>query len=38
MTEGEFLAHVRLNHRPGDKMRLTLLRNGRREELALPLE
>lgn len=38
MTEGEFLAHVRLNHRPGDKLRLTLLRGAQREDLALPLE
>jgi S1-C subfamily serine protease len=38
MTEGQFLAHVRLNHPPGSKVRLTLLRGSQREEVTLPLE
>jgi len=36
--ESHFLANVRLKHAPGDKVKLTLWRNGRREDLLLPLE
>lgn len=38
MTEAQFLAYVRLNYPPGDKVRLTLLRSGQREDVMLPLE
>lgn len=38
MTEGQFLAHVRLTHRSGDKLRLTLLRAGQREDVLVELE
>ena len=37
-SEGQFIATVRLNHRPGDKVRLTLLRGGTREDVLMPLE
>ncbi|MBI4664690.1 MAG: PDZ domain-containing protein [Verrucomicrobia bacterium] len=36
--ESHFNAYVRLNHPPGDRVKLTLLRNGQREGVLLPLE
>jgi serine protease Do len=36
--ESHFMAQVRLNHPPGDKVKLTVLRNGKRVDLLLPLE
>ncbi|MBI2948240.1 MAG: PDZ domain-containing protein [Verrucomicrobia bacterium] len=36
--ESHFNASIRLNHPPGDKAKLTLLRNGQREDVLLPLE
>jgi serine protease Do len=36
--ESHFMAQVRLNHPPGDKVRLTLLRSGKREDVLLPVE
>jgi predicted metalloprotease with PDZ domain len=38
MTEGQFIAYVRLNHPPADKVRLTLLRGGKREDVLMQLE
>jgi predicted metalloprotease with PDZ domain len=38
LSEAQFLAHVRLNHPPGSKLRLTLLRSGEREEVTLRME
>ena len=37
LTEGQFLAYVRLNHPPGDKMKLTILRGKERQELEVPM-
>lgn len=36
--ESHFHAQIRLHHPPGDQARLTLWRNGQREEVLLPLE
>lgn len=36
MNESQFLAHIRLNHPPGDKINLTVLRGGHRLELQVP--
>lgn len=38
LTEGQFMASVRLNHPLGDKLRLTLLRGGQREEIVMDME
>src|SRR5262249_12184718 len=37
MTESQFLAYVRLNHGPDDKVKLTILRGKERVELAVPM-
>ena len=37
MTESDFLAYLRLNHGPQDSVQLTVLRNGRRQELVIPM-
>jgi S1-C subfamily serine protease len=36
--ESHFMALVRLNHPPGDKVKLTLLRNGQREDVLMEVE
>jgi len=36
--ESHFMAQVRLNHLPGDKVKLTLLRNGQREDVLMRVE
>ena|GEM_PF-5786738 len=36
--ESHFMAQIRLNHPPGDKVKLTLLRSGQREDVLLPVE
>ena len=36
-NEGEFLAYLRLNHPPGDRVPLTLLRGGQRQTLEIPM-
>ncbi len=36
MNKSQFLAHVRLNHPPGDKINLTVLRGNQRLELQVP--
>lgn len=36
-NEGDYLAYLRLQHPPGDRVRLTLLREGRRLELDVPM-
>ena len=36
--ESHFMARVRLNHPPGDKVRLTLLRNGSREDVLMRVD
>ena len=36
--ESHFMAQVRLNHPAGDKVKLTLLRNGQREDVLMQLE
>lgn len=36
-NEGHFLAYLRLNHPPGDKAKLTVLRGTQRMELQLPM-
>ena len=38
MTESQFMAYVRLNHPPGDSVRLTVLRGQQKEELTMRLE
>ena len=35
--EGDFLAYLRLAHPPGDRVRLTLVRQGQRQEIDVPL-
>jgi hypothetical protein len=37
LTEGQFLAYLRLTHPPGDHARLTILRGGQRQELEVPM-
>ena len=37
MTESQFIAYLRLAHPPGDTIRFTLLRQGKREELEVPM-
>ncbi|MCI0463165.1 MAG: PDZ domain-containing protein [Gemmataceae bacterium] len=37
MTESQFLAYLRLAHGPEDRLRLTILRGDRRQELTIPL-
>ena len=37
LTEGRFLAYVRLNHGPDDKVKLVVLRNKERHELTVPM-
>jgi hypothetical protein len=37
LSESDFLAHLRLNHGPEDKVRLTVLRGDDRKELTIPL-
>jgi S1-C subfamily serine protease len=37
MTESDFLAYLRLNHGPQDSVQLTVLRNGHRQELVIPM-
>jgi hypothetical protein len=37
MTESEFLVHLRLNHGPKDSVKLTILRDGQRHDLNVPL-
>jgi hypothetical protein len=37
MTESQFLAHVRLKHPPGDRVKLTVLRRKERLELTIPM-
>ncbi len=36
MNESQFLAYIRLNHPPGDKINLTILRGDQRQELEVP--
>jgi S1-C subfamily serine protease len=36
-TETQFLVHIRLNHPPGDRVKLTILRGRERHELELPM-
>jgi hypothetical protein len=36
MTESQFISYLRLAHPPGDTIRFTLLRQGKREELEVP--
>jgi hypothetical protein len=36
-NEGEYLAYLRLNHPPGDRFKLTLLRDGRKVDLEVPM-
>jgi hypothetical protein len=38
MNESQFIAYVRLKHSPGDKVTLTLLRGGRREDVVMELQ
>lgn len=38
MTESQFISYVRLNHPPGDSVRLTVLRRQQKEALTLRLE
>ncbi len=37
MTESEFITYLRLAHPPGDTIRFTVLRDGRREEIEAPM-
>jgi serine protease Do len=37
LTESEFLVHLRLNHGPSDSVKLTILRDGERHDLNVPL-
>jgi S1-C subfamily serine protease len=37
LTESEFLARLRLDHAPGEKVHLTILRGNKRLELAVPM-
>jgi serine protease Do len=37
MTESEFLVHLRLNHGPNDAVKLTILRDGQRHDLSVPM-
>jgi len=37
MTESQFITYLRLSHSPGDTIRFTLLRQGKREELEIPM-
>ena len=37
MTESEFLAYLRLTHPPDDRVRFTILRQGKRQELEVPM-
>lgn len=38
MSEGEFMGHLLQSHFPGEKMKTTVLRNGQRVELMLPMQ
>ena len=38
MDESHFLAYVRLRHPPGDQVKLTLLRNGQREDVLMEVQ
>ncbi len=37
LSESQFLVYIRLNHPPGDKLRLTILRGRERRELEVPM-
>src|SRR5262249_9662069 len=37
MTESQFLAHLRLQHGPGDSVKFTVLRGSGRQEVTAPL-
>jgi len=37
LTESRFLVHARLNHPPGDKLKLTILRGPNRHQLEVPM-
>jgi S1-C subfamily serine protease len=36
--ESHFIALVRLNHPPGDRVKLTLLRSGKKEDVLMKVE
>ena len=38
MSESEFMTHVRLTHPPGDRVKLTVLRGGKRKTLRMEVE
>ena len=38
MTPKQFNLHVKLNYKPGDKLPVTLLRNGKQVEFKWPLK